>query len=253
MMKKVVLSNLDRIELDVAIQKCNNFLLNTNSKKKPKKTPHQISTQYKKKKEHTLLRISRDLGKVENLKGKDKNERGLPYPNKYCFRLLGVVLDCHWTFEEHIKELKATAKRRLVILNRVGNTNWGLESRIMAITTHSLIESVTNYGLASFGRHLWDQDRSSVDTTILNKAARKVVGAGPTIRTEILYALADMRSMTNHYILKVANILDRTLREKGTAAESCQTTAHGTLQSREPRVPRSGAHALGNISHIQNN
>ena len=163
--------------------------------------------------------MRRDLEKIKHSNEKNTKTNELPYPNKYCFRLLGVILDHHWTFAEHIKELKAKAKRRLVILNKVGNTNWGFESRIMSITTHSLIESVTNYGLASFGRHLWDRDRSSVDTTILNKAARKVVGTGPTIRREILFALADMKSMTNQYILKAANLLDRTLRAKGTTAE----------------------------------
>ena len=130
-----------------------------------------------------------------------------------------MALDCHWSFEEQLKELKAKAKRRLVIISKVANTIWGLESRILAITTHSLVESVANYGLASFGGHLPERDIAPIGTTIINRAARKVIGTGPTIRREILYALADMRSINNHFILKVANILDRTLRATGTAAE----------------------------------
>ena len=47
-----------------------------------------------------------------------------------------------------------------------------------------------------------------VETSIIDKAASNVVGTGPTIRRDALYALADVRSIANHegnYTLKAAN------------------------------------------------
>ena len=66
----------------------------------------------------------------------------LPFPWKFSFRLLGIIIDCQWAFNEHVEGLMAKAAKRMGILNRIGNTTWGLESRILSITTHSLVESV---------------------------------------------------------------------------------------------------------------
>ena len=95
----------------------------------------------------------------------------------------------------------------------------GLETRILAITTHALIESVANYGLATFGSHITKKDENELDAILLNRAARRVIGTGITVRREILHMLADTRTATNRYILKTANILDRTMRATGTTAK----------------------------------
>ena len=47
---------------------------------------------------------------------------------------------------------------------------------------------------------------------MLNPIAREKTGVNPTVRREVLYALADIKSVENHYLLKVANIIDRALR-----------------------------------------
>ena len=45
------------------------------------------------------------------------------------------------------------------------------------------------------------------------------MGANITTRIESLMFLADVRSALNHYILKTAIVLDRTLRAQGTTAQ----------------------------------
>ena len=63
-------------------------------------------------------------------------------------------------------------------------------------------------------------DLNSVNTGILNPVARKIAGFGITVRREVLYTLADLQSASNHYLLKTANVFDRTLRAKNTQAQA---------------------------------
>ena len=80
---------------------------------------------------------------------------------------------------------KKRTKRRLGILREVSNATWGLETRILAITTHSLIESVKKYGLGTFGALITETDERALDTELLNEAARRVIGTGITVRREV--------------------------------------------------------------------
>ena len=50
--------------------------------------------------------------------------------------------------------------------------------------------------------------------------AREIAGVGFSIRREILYTLADIRTVHNRYLLKVANVFDRILRAKQTQAQA---------------------------------
>ena len=119
----------------------------------------------------------------------------MPYPWKFSSKLLGMQIDCHWSFGEHVKELRSKKAKRLSVLRRVANSTQGLGSRVLSITTHSLI-----------------------DRCALTKAARNTVSTGTTIRREIVHVLADTRSFRNHYILKSANVVDRVLRAQGSSA-----------------------------------
>ena len=46
-----------------------------------------------------------------------------------------------------------------------------------------------------------------------------MVGTNITMRVETMMTMADLRSAVNHYVVKSANVLDRTLRATGTAAQ----------------------------------
>ena len=61
-------------------------------------------------------------------------------------------------FEDHAKALKAKALKRSTIRNKVSSTHWVLESRILDITSHALIESAVNYGPAACGTHITSRD-----------------------------------------------------------------------------------------------
>ena len=46
-----------------------------------------------------------------------------------------------------------------------------------------------------------------IDTTIITRAARRIVGAEITMRIELMMALAGVGNKNNHYILKTANVM----------------------------------------------
>ena len=124
--------------------------------------------------------------------------------------------------------------RRLQILSRAGNAVWGLESRISAITTHSLSESAACFGPSITGMGRNEREAGTADKEILNRAARKIAGTRMTLRLEILMILADVRDTVNHCILKSANILDRGFRVKGaTAKKEAATEVHLWFTIRE--------------------
>ena len=63
------------------------------------------------------------------------------------------------------------------------------------------------------------QEVQVLDARFLHKAARKVLGANVTLRIEALLFLADMATPMNLYILENANVLHRSLRAEGAAAQ----------------------------------
>ena len=89
---------------------------------------------------------------------------------------------------------------------------------ILTTTERALMESLFNYGLTVTGSAISLEGLQGVDTKMLNPVARRVAAAGYSIRREVLFILADIRSARNHYLLKAANVLDRTLRAARTQA-----------------------------------
>ena len=81
------------------------------------------------------------------------------------------------------------------------------------------MESIIGYGLTLTGSSTTVEDLERIDTAALNPIARRVAGAGYSVRREVLYSLADLRTIQNHYLPKVADVLDRVLRAGQTQAQ----------------------------------
>ena len=92
----------------------------------------------------------------------------------------------------------------------------GLGNRIRTTAAHALIGSLLNYGLAVTRSAATEDDLQQKNARVLNPAASRIAGVGPTIRRAALYTLADARTMQNHYLLKVANTMDRASRASAT-------------------------------------
>ena len=220
-LRRVLLDLLKKLGLEISLPQCTNFLAECLSMAtRLYEDSISLSASRGKVKEQNIKRMLSDLERLTDRKevSEESDTVELPFTWKFNFRLLGVMLDCQWTFREHVAGLMSKAVRRMAVLNRAGNATWGLESRISAITAHSLVESVVSYGLAVYGVHISQADGRRIDTGLLTRVSRRIVGTGPTARREILHALADAKSFNNHYIQKSANVLDRVLCSTGTSA-----------------------------------
>ena len=92
-------------------------------------------------------------------------------------------------------ETRDRVARRLQVLAKVGSTMCSLACIILSAPTHALVERVLCYGLATTGKRTNMQQISKIDTTLLRKAAKKIVGTTITMGTEIPMALANIRSL----------------------------------------------------------
>ena len=90
----------------------------------------------------------------------------------------------------------------------------------MSITAHALIESVVNYGLAVYVSHRSQIQSERTDSSILNKAARKIIATGLPVRREVFRTFADTRTVANHHLLKIADMVGRVL---GAERKTAQT------------------------------
>ena len=107
-----------------------------------------------------------------------EDDPALPFQRVTSFKLLGLVLDQVWSFGGHMNDTQRKMKLRTAILQKVSNSVWGLENRILTITVHALLESIINYGLTVIGSAASTEDFESVEKTVLNPVARKVAGGG---------------------------------------------------------------------------
>ena len=158
MLGRILLDLLEKLGLGVSLPKCDNSPVECLSGLLQPGDGGVITLLIRGKlKEQDRKRMMPDLGEPAKWgeTSKDESELELPFPWKCSFRLLGVVLDCQWVFGEHAASLKTKATKRVGIVNRAGNTTWGLESRILTITVHALIESLFNYGLTVTGSAQW--------------------------------------------------------------------------------------------------
>ena len=92
------------------------------------------------------------------------------------------------------------------------NMSRELESRILSIIAHALVEGVVNYGLSVARTHGGQRGVQSVKGGI--------VGAGPAGGRNMLNSMADARTLTDHFGIEAANMMDRVLHAGGASAQS---------------------------------
>ena len=74
-------------------------------------------------------------------------------PIKKSIRILGVIFDHKFTFQEHIVELMAKLKIRSHILRKLSNTSWGSSIDLLSITYKSIIQNTLSHGISAWGGH----------------------------------------------------------------------------------------------------
>ena len=143
---------------------------------------------------------------------------------------MGAALDCRWVFGEDIKEPRLEVIQRLSVLRKVANALRSFERRILSATSHALIASVANYGEAALVTHCGQAQAGWIDSSVLRKAARKIIGTGLSAGRAVLHVLADPEFFTNDYPLQTANMVGRVLRAGGATPQDDIKSFFGSLE-----------------------
>ena len=60
---------------------------------------------------------------------------------------------------------------------QLASLNWGLEVGVLRSTHLALVTSLIQYGLVTFGSHIYEKQLDRLDTQVINVAARRITGA----------------------------------------------------------------------------
>ena len=144
----------------------------------------------------------------------------LPYTKVPQIKILGVIFDERFSFEEHYNRLLERAQVRMGVITRLCGYKWGLETRMLRLTGQSLVISLLKYGYTVTGSGLTELQLHQLNTRLLNPLARRIVGVGPSARLPILYAMAGILTSHNSYIQLCGEMLNRILRANGSSAQT---------------------------------
>ena len=111
----------------------------------PQASCRSIAMARKKQLRVTALNGRQEGGEEQEVRVKSTPK--LPFDTSEDCRLLGLQLDEHWSFRSHIEDVRQKMRGRMTILRRLSSLNWGLETRVLAITAHAVMESLIGYGL----------------------------------------------------------------------------------------------------------
>ena len=140
------------------------------------------------------------------------NTASLPFAEVSQIKILGLLVDYRFCFQQHTAQLLGQAKTRMGILARASGFTWGLETNVLRITAGALVTSLLRYEVSVHGSGPYEQFLSRIDTCIINITARRVIGAGRSTRFPVLLATAGMKSIRNLYLQHNAKMLDSSLR-----------------------------------------
>ena len=102
----------------------------------------------------------------------------LPYSVVSRFKLLGIIFDKDFDFQDHVRLILEKAKIRLAILVKVSSSTWGLDTGMLRLTAKALVLSLLRYGLTVTGSGMSNRDMQKIDTRVINILARKILGVG---------------------------------------------------------------------------
>ena len=145
----------------------------------------------------------------------------LPFPAVPVMKILGLMVDSGFRFQQHTAHQIDRANVRMGILFRASGFTRGLETNVPRITADALIPSLLCYGLAVYGPGAFGQYLRGLDTFIVKVPARKVLGVGRSARLPALLPTAGSSSIHNLYLKHVAEMLESSLRAFGSTIQQC--------------------------------
>ena len=136
------------------------------------------------------------------------------------FKLLGVIFDKDFGFDDHFHRILSKAKVRLAILNKVSSCTWGLETGMLRITGKAPVMSLLRYGLVVFGSGMRSAQFRQLDAKVFNILARRICGVGMSARLPTLRVVAGAMTLGNLYIHHGAEPLNPATRAGGSSIQN---------------------------------
>ena len=147
----------------------------------------------------------------------DEPRTGLPYQVSDEIKILGVLIDRNFRFEEHIAGIRDRAKMRMVISSRLAGCTWGAEVGLLMHTGDAPVTSLLRYGLLVVGSGAYKQALRALEVGVTSVLARKILGVGRTARIVALHAAVRVFSVHNLCIQQCASLLVLSLRTTGSS------------------------------------
>ena len=167
---------LAKIGFPLSLLKCKNFLIYVMGRAHDlfkRGYPFPRCTQAKKYARYRALQIS-----VGAAGSSPTQAAGPPFQIVNQKQLVGLRLDGLWAFHDYMREVQNKARIRTGVISKVGNSRWGLETKVLTITVHVLIESLLNNGLTVAGSAAVVKGFDGANPNVLNPAARRMAGVG---------------------------------------------------------------------------
>ena len=100
----------------------------------------------------------------------------------------------------HVNNILNRALVRRGVMAQLASTEWGSEAGALRSTHIALMTSLVQYGLTTYGGHMYEKQPDRLDAQIVNIAARRITGARRSAGLEVLRLTAGLTSVRNMII-----------------------------------------------------
>ena len=136
---------------------------------------------------------------------------GTPIPLEKCPKILGLVLDTHFTFSPHIAAIAAKASKRLQIMKALAGTTWGQSKETLLLTFKTLIQPVINYAAPTWFPNAKPSSISKLQA-VQNAALRIATGCHKMSSIQHLHSESNVLPVANHLRLLCTQFLANAMR-----------------------------------------
>ena len=119
------------------------------------------------------------------------NGNNIEYRNSCKF--LGIIFDSKWTFQEHLRDLKAKCQKAMGLLISLTSTEWGADQHMIMYLYRALIRSKVECGQIVYGSAS-DSNLKELFTTP-NEAIRIATGAFKSSPVSSMQVLVNERPL----------------------------------------------------------
>lgn len=169
---------------------------------------------------------------------------GTPIEWKREVKYLGVTLDSHLNFNQHVAEVTTKATRAMLLCRRLAGKSWGCSPKIMRQLYLTMVRPIILYGCAVWAGGSITETRRNILTKVQRLACVSITGARrscPTAAMEVILDLPPLHiAVVTSARLAILRIASSSVTRSGRAKErdsSSLATCAYALELPRDRVP----------------